>query len=160
MVRLSTAIVGLMLCMLFVPGARGQVSAHLANGTIGTTAPQGTPVVGGNTSFTSTMTVHITNNTQMAQTVRVQVLIVNPETNRVVGTGTSDEINLPAGSSADYNVTVQSANSTAENATGTKQMSATMNVRQGATILNPPESWGFSYQVASPEDGGRNYYEF
>ncbi len=160
MLRLSTALVGLMVSLLLVPFAHGQVTAHLASGTIGSTAAQGTPVVGGSTSFTSTMTVRITNNTQMAQTVRVQVLIVNPETNRVVGTGSSDEISLPAGSSADYNVTVQSANSTAESATGTKSMSATMNVRQGATILNPPESWGFSYQVASPEDGGRNYYEF
>lgn len=126
---------------------------------MGTTTPQGTPVVGSNTTFTSTMSVHITNNTQTAQVVRVQVLVVDPVTNRSVGTGTSDEISLPAGSSANYNVTVQSTKDTAESSTGTRQMSATMNVRQGATILSPPESWGFSYQVASPEDGGGNNYE-
>lgn len=135
-----------------------QITVQLSPGTNGTTSPIAPAVVGQGTSFTTTVSFRVTNNTQTQQVVRVETLIQNAQTGAMIASGISNEKVIPAGQTQTVEVTVVAAPAGNEAATGRKDATTRANVRQGATIIHP-ESWGFTYDVASSESGGGNYYQ-
>lgn len=135
-----------------------QVTATQTPGTTGATTPVAPPVLGEPTSFTTTVSFNVTNNTQTQQIVRVEAVVQDAQTGQPIASGTSGEKTIPAGQTRRVDVTITSTSSTNETSTGRKDATTRANVRQGATIIHP-ESWGFTYDVATRESGGGNFYE-
>ncbi len=150
----------MLLLFLFgiVVSSLAQVTATQTPGTTGSTTPTAPPVVGEPSSFTTTVSFDVTNNTQTQQIVRVEVVVQNAQTGQPIASGTSSEKTIPAGQTRRLDLTITSTSSTNETSSGRKDATARANVRQGATIIHP-ESWGFNYDVATRESGGGNFYE-
>lgn len=155
---IRTALGSILLFVTITLSVSAQVTAQLSPGTNGATSPVTPAVVGQGTSFTTTVSFRVTNNTQTQQIVRIETLVQNAQTGATIASGVSNEKVIPAGQTQTVDVTVAATPAGNENTTGRKDATTRASVRQGVTIIHL-ESWGFTYDVASNESGGGNYYQ-